>query len=62
MKSEPAYFDSPINCPECGLTTNTLIKLDGVLMCDNCIDEREDWESDWESAYDLGEKQEPLDF
>ena len=63
MKDDTAYFNSPVDCPECGLTTHELFKVGEVLMCDNCLEEQNgDWESDWEKAYDLGEREEPLDF
>jgi hypothetical protein len=63
MKNEASYFNSPVDCPECGVVTHELFKVGEVLMCDNCTEEREeDWESDWDKAYDLGEREKPSDF
>ena len=30
------HFPEPIECPECGLSTNELYHQDKVLKCENC--------------------------
>ncbi len=65
-----AYFDEPIDCPECGHLTHELYHVTSrssdsrgyghrVLMCEECYDDSKEGEDDWDDSWkDEGDKYE----
>ena len=46
-----AYFDEPIECPECGHLTHELFHARSVLVCEECYDDSKEGEDDWDSSW-----------
>ena len=52
-----AYFDEPIDCPECGHLTHELRHATSrssnskVLMCEECYDDSKEGEDDWDDSW-----------
>ena len=57
-----AYYEEPVECPECGYSTNELVEAiskhsnEKVLMCEGCYADTcegiEDWDMAWDGEWD----------